>query len=105
MEPLRFRVITDETLVSQTVWATPNGDDGYGVLSVKAAGKKKAAEDDDDDVDEDDDAEEDENDDDWDEGDDEEEDEWDPDFDEFDLPKSTKKVGGKGDEEEDDLKN
>ena len=36
-----------------------------------------------------------------------EEDDWDPDFDEFDLPKSTKKIGGgkkAKDEEEDDFK-
>lgn len=100
--PLRFRVVTDETLLPQTVWAAPNGDDGYGVLSVKAAGKKKAA---DDEEDEEEDAPAEEGDeDDWDEEGEEEEDEWDPDFDEFDLPKSTKKGGGKGDEEEEDLK-
>lgn len=100
-EPSRFKVVTDETLLPETVWATPAEEAGYGVLSVQAAGRKKEE----DEVEEDDDADAAEDDeDDWDEEGEEEEDEWDPDFDEFDLPKSSKKGGGKGDEEEEDLK-
>jgi stringent starvation protein B len=101
-EPSRFRVVTDEALLPETVWAIPAEEVGYGVLSVQAAGRKKEedeVEEDDDDADAADDDE-----DDWDDE-DEDDDEWDPDFDEFDLPKSSKKGSRKGDdEEEEDLK-
>jgi hypothetical protein len=72
----------------------------FGIFAAKSA-KKKEEDEEDDDPDTDDDADKD----DWEKGEgEEEEEEWDPDFDEFDLPKSGKKAGKAGSDEEDDTK-